>query len=91
MYILTFGTDNQVQVLGSLLGPITRGCWNERPKVFPAAHFLGLKQRSYKSPGSLKKPMLRGIEGLRLSVLSRGCVLKAGFATWKWHQTQLGV
>lgn len=91
MCILTFGTDNQDQVLESPLGPITRDCLNEHSKVFPAAHFLGWKQRSYKSAGSLKKPTLRRIEGLCLSVLSRGCIRKAGFATWKWHQTQLGV
>lgn len=79
------------KVWNHYFGPITRGCLNEHSKSFPAAHFLGWKQRSCENPGSLNKITFRGTEGLCLSVLPRGCLGKAGLATSKWHRTHLGV
>lgn len=59
---------------------LTRGCLSKYSKLFLAAHFLGLKQRSYANPGSLKKIAFGETGALCLSMLPRGCVASGRLA-----------
>lgn len=53
---------------------------SKHSKLFLAAHFLGLKQRSYANPGSLKKIAFGETGALCLSMLPRGRVASGRLA-----------
>ena len=72
-----------------VFGLVTRGCLNKHSKLFLAAHFLGLKQRRYEKPGSLKKITFRGTGALCLSVLPRGCIASGRLALQPANGTTL--